>query len=120
VPHLPAGGHLGAEALDACIDPEWSLPTTGQGGYMGVDVGSRLHVVLVACEGKRRRMVYCDSVRTFAELDALMARYDVDRAVIDANPERREAQAFAKRHRGQVTLAFYPNWADVQRSELAV
>jgi hypothetical protein len=28
-------------------------------------------------------MVYCDSVRTFAVLDALMARYDVDECVIE-------------------------------------
>jgi hypothetical protein len=87
---------------------------------MGVDVGSRLHVVVVVREGERRRMVHCDSVRTFAELDGLMARYDVAQCVVDANPETREAQAFAARHRGRVWLAYYPHWSDDQRSELAV
>jgi hypothetical protein len=40
--------------------------------------------------------------------------------MVDANPETREAQAFAERHRGRVWLAYYPHWSDDQRSELAL
>jgi hypothetical protein len=35
-------------------------------------------------------MVHYGSVRTFADLDGLMARYDVVQCVVDANPETRE------------------------------
>lgn len=40
----------------------------------------------------------------FTELDKLWAAFEVDAAVIDAEPERREAQRFANRHYGRVYL----------------
>lgn len=122
LPHLPEGGHLGADVLDACRElvPAYVMPGRAEDCYMGVDVGKRLHVRIDKREGTKRRAVYADSVRRFEDLDELMARYDVARCVIDANPETRAAQAFCERWSGRVYLAYYPNWTDTQHSELCV
>lgn len=87
---------------------------------MGIDVGAWLHIEIVAWdiktggkdinhsahatviwEGKR------PAVAGFPDLDELMRQYNVHMCVIDANPERASAMAFAKRFWGFVKLCFY-------------
>ena len=76
--------------------------------YLGCDVGSLLHVVI----GKRHydkagQIVYIGTVKDFNDLDGLMKKFNVARAVIDALPETRLAKDFAKRHNGKVFCCFY-------------
>lgn len=87
---------------------------------MGVDVGAWLHIEvdawdirrmgkdinlmsdpIVLWEGKRPMTAGC------TELDDLMRQYQVHSCVIDANPERASAMAFAKRFWGFVKLCIY-------------
>jgi hypothetical protein len=76
--------------------------------YMGVDVGKLLHVVI----GKRHRekagqIVYIGIVESFNDLNSLMKRFRIVRAVIDALPETRKAREFADQHPGKVFLCYY-------------
>ncbi|MDF2434914.1 MAG: hypothetical protein JWP44_4545 [Mucilaginibacter sp.] len=117
-PHIPEGGNLSPASLDACIDPDYQMPDAASGAFMGIDVGARHHVVILIWEGEKLRLVHAEAVKSFEDLDPLMYRYDVRRAVIDANPERTKAREFAERWRGRVFLAYYPNFAEGQRAEL--
>jgi len=124
LPHLPKGGSLSPDVLDACREmaPPYTMPDAASGATMGVDVGKRLHVrINVRGPNDTLRAVYVGAVEEFEGadgLDGLMARYNVRRCVIDANPETRKAEEFRARWKGRVFLAYYPNWDDTQRSEL--
>ncbi len=78
------------------------------GPDMGVDVGTRLHVVIRSHpdgEG-RTRALFIGEVEHFPDLDNLIGRYGVRRCVIDAQPEGHGARELARR-RHSVCLAYY-------------
>jgi hypothetical protein len=75
--------------------------------YMGIDQGRDLHVVIARRQGDKTAVVHLGIYRDWQELDALMKRFSVARAVVDAMPEMRNARAFAQRHQGRVFLNFY-------------
>lgn len=96
---VPPGGRLTLDVIDRCrrdyVMPASSLADT----YMGVDVGTRMHVVIrerVSEEPLRTRAVFIGEVTTPEELLVLAARYNVQGAVIDAQPEQRLAIEFAR------------------------
>lgn len=76
----------------------------------GIDVGGRIHVRINGSKlGEQKR--YCllmTSVATWAEVDDLMATYNVQMAVVDAYPEQHEASAFVSRWKGRAVIGDYP------------
>jgi hypothetical protein len=76
--------------------------------YMGVDQGKDLHVVI----GKKHpekagQIIHLCVYRDWKELDRLIKNFNVQRCVVDALPETRNARAFAKRHNGKIFLCYY-------------
>lgn len=89
---------------------------------MGVDVGTWLHFEIDEWyPGNERypeadphinmipKVAFCGKVKEFSELDNLMVQYGVHYAVVDANPERREALKFCNRFYGRASACFYGN-----------
>ena len=75
---------------------------------MGVDQGKDLHVVI----GKRGvdrpdSVIHLGVYKDWEELDRLMVNFNVERCVVDALPETRNARAFAERYKGKVYLNYY-------------
>jgi hypothetical protein len=65
-------------------------------------------VVVARRDGdKTAKVVFIGAVKGFNDLDGLMRRFNVARAVIDALPETRLARDFARRHNGRVFCCFY-------------
>lgn len=90
---------------DAPLEERSDRPCT-----MGVDTGKGLHTVIlrdVDLDGERQRVVHLVECREFSELDELMRRFRVERCVIDALPETHATREFARRHRGNVYMAFF-------------
>ena len=117
----PPGGGLTLDEIDRCRREYAFEEYAGQPCDMGVDVGTKLHVVIrehVYDPDRRRRGIdqgrpepppslwYAGTVQEFAELDALMERFNVQYCVIDALPETRLAADLARRHRN-VWCAYY-------------
>lgn len=112
VPYEPAGSRITQEILK-------KLSTDLEGGVlpssavwrnvtMGVDVGARFHYRVSATGPDGKRYVLAmGSVKTWDELDGLMALYKVRHAVIDALPELHGAEAWSNKHKGKVLRAFY-------------
>src|SRR5690606_2939778 len=97
-----------------CVAPFRMADVAGvQGCWMGVDVGSRLHVWLAWDDAQghygdpKRYLVGALEVDGFEAVDALMQRFGVQICVVDAHPELHYAQAFQRRHPGRVYLADY-------------
>ena len=131
------GGGLSLDDLDRCRREYEFGDYRGQSCVMGVDVGNDLHVVVreapaehidrdtgkpppglypefwederpaTRLKDEPARLWFVGTVRTFEELDLLVARFHVTKCVIDAQPETREAVRLAERHRGKVALARY-------------
>jgi hypothetical protein len=75
---------------------------------MGVDQGKDLNVVI----GKKHpnnagQIIHLGIYKDWEELDRLMTNFKIQRCVVDALPETRNARAFAERHRGKVYLNYY-------------
>lgn len=83
---------------------------------LGVDVGKVCHYVVKGFKVKAShdinatstaRIISYGTVDHFEQLDDIMRKYLVRYCVIDANPERRKADEFAKRFRGRISQCFY-------------
>jgi hypothetical protein len=75
---------------------------------MGVDQGKDLHVVIgKRVFGKSGKIIHLGVYRDWEELDRLMKIFHINRCVVDALPETRNARAFAERSRGKVYLNYY-------------
>lgn len=110
-PYTPRGGGLSDAVLDECradyghaIDPKRPC-------YMGVDVGSLLHIVVRQAPDKetgQRRQLFAGNVVSFEELQRLWQWHKPVVTVIDALPETRKAREFqADKAPGRVWLAYY-------------
>jgi hypothetical protein len=77
---------------------------------MGVDTGKDLHAVILRDapdDSETGHVVHLAVCQEFAELDALMERFKVERCVIDGLPETHATRDFAHRHRGKVFMCFF-------------
>ena len=89
---------------------------------MGVDVGSYLHIEIDEwhldslgndiSNHAKSKLIWEGKIPTdsgFHQLDDFMRKFQIHYCVIDANPERASAKAFANRFWGYVSLCFYAN-----------
>jgi hypothetical protein len=108
LPYTAPGRGLTLGELLACADP-YALPAGAQRTTMGVDVGDWFHVrTSDHPQPGVRRAVFIGRVRTLAELDDLLARYDVQCCVVDAQPEARLVREWQQRHpRGRLWRCLY-------------
>lgn len=93
-----------------CCGDAGMLDRSSESCSMGIDTGKQFHVVVsryVPGGGGLRQVVYLGVHHDFADLDALMERFNVKRCVIDAMPELHATRAFAKRHSGKVWLNYF-------------
>lgn len=118
--HEVEGARITSDVIDKCLSSH-GRRQSGRGDYvlvtMGVDVGRWLHYEICAWVVKRygndiNIMSDCVVLEAgkkahFGELDLLMRAYQVKMAVIDIQPETRQALDFAKRFPGYVRLCRY-------------
>ncbi|MBK6317873.1 MAG: hypothetical protein IPF51_03700 [Dehalococcoidia bacterium] len=74
---------------------------------MGVDVGTRLHVVVRGFFAGRWYLLEATTKSEFSELDELIKKHGVTRCVVDAQPERRAVRDFFQRNMAEVRLCLY-------------
>lgn len=115
IAHETKGARLSEAQIDGCIKQRtW---TKTHWTTMGVDVGTHMHVVVRNWElptmGSDLNL-YAKSSRVLAtkvenpnQLDEIMKDMQVLMCVIDAQPERRMAVAFARRFPGHVRTCYY-------------
>lgn len=99
--------------LEACIHDQ-GPSTSGQGSSMGVSVGAADYYVIISALpadlGGVRRALYVGRARSFEELDALRAQYDVRLCVVDAQADPHRVDEWARRRAtGAVVRAEYLN-----------
>ena len=102
----PEGGQLSWDDLEAC-KREYRMVSSARHCTMGVDVGVKLHVRIGQLRDGQWRAIWIGAVSEFEELDDLMRRYDVRSAVVDAQPETRQARDFCKRWPGRAWMGYY-------------
>ncbi len=95
--------------LSLCTDAPM-LEKSEESCSMGVDTGKDLHVVILRGNDDdyhKQHLVHVAVGHTFSDLDALMARFKVDRCVIDGMPETHATREFPGRHWGEVFMCFF-------------
>lgn len=124
LPHEVKGARVTDEEMDKCA-ATYSMLTGAEDGYntMGVDQGKYLDVTISTWDlpdhyvedinsvAKKRvlRFLRLEGITAFEQLDQYMFLFNIRHCVIDANPERRDADRFASRFPGRVSLCFYGN-----------
>lgn len=114
LPYVEAENRLDVEHILSLCGSE-GIGSSHRGPcYMGVDQGLGLHVVI----GKLHpdTIVYIGVFKSWEDLDRLMKDFRVVSCVVDAQPERRNAKAFADRFPGKTWLNFY---SETQKSGYA-
>lgn len=112
-PYRPEGGQMTDQVLDACRRDYAMGAQPDERPFMGIDVGSLLHIVIrgpVNSMGERPLRLAV-AVATFDEAAALIRAYDPQRIVIDAAPETRKARDLQRDFRGRLYLAYFPDLA---------
>lgn len=74
--------------------------------FMGIDVGSKLHVVILL-RGEKSRILFCGELDHFEEVDLLINKFNVREFVCDALPETRKARELVNRFKYKGWLCFY-------------
>lgn len=101
LPYNAPGSSVDEDMLNACIDPEYSLPgSCSEPCVAGIDTGGSQgdrHNVIVLREG---RLMYVGIVRNEREIIDLYQRFNVRVSVIDAGPERRMVRRVQVAHKG--------------------
>ncbi len=106
--YVEAENRLSVEEVLALCGDAGIASSCGEVCCMGVDQGSDLHVTILKPHYDRAGdVVHLGVYKDWEDLDGLMKRFTVGRAVVDALPEQRNARAFAERHAGRVFLNFY-------------
>jgi hypothetical protein len=112
IPFLPPGSGLSPDVLK---DNVHDMPREALGirpfATLGADIGKLIHVVIrghMLVNGAAvHPLIKALTVPEFSDLDRLMKEFNIQMAVVDANPETREAKAFQARHKGKVWLCEY-------------
>jgi hypothetical protein len=110
--YTPRGGNITSEDLDACRRDYGHGPDHYSTCYMGIDVGSVLHVVIrtgVNFLTKETKQLYAGEA-SWESIHNLVKIYRPRTIVIDANPESAKAREFQARYdRNRVWVAYYSN-----------
>jgi hypothetical protein len=122
VPHGAAGGQITADMLlqlAAALD-DGKLPDgPWSDTVLGADIGARIHYRIDSIgPGGFVYVREMGSVPRIDDLDDLMRKYNVRRAVLDAEPEWHAALDFCLRWKGRALRCFYPTNANALKSEL--
>jgi len=115
-PFTSPESRLTPDILDSCIEP-WRPERLLKMYVMGIDVGSKLHVVIRGRFKGKWYLFEAFTADSFEELEPCFTCYKIECCVVDAFPETREAQRFQEAHYGTVWLAQYtqqgmaPEWS---------
>lgn len=112
IPYTPRGGSLSSEDLDACRRDYGHGPDFRKTCYMGIDVGSVLHVVIRTMQdfetGESKQLYAGES--NWESVHNLIKIYRPRTIVIDALPETTESRKLQSMYdRNRVWIAYYPN-----------
>jgi len=108
LPYIESENRLSVEEVLALCGDEGITSSDIAPCFMGVDQGKDLHVVIGKDDkAKAGKIIHLEIYKDWNELDGLMKNFNITRAVVDAQPEMRNARAFAERFKGRVFLNFY-------------
>jgi hypothetical protein len=121
LPHTVEGAKVSNNHIDKCMGTHKKFTSASTHFFttIGIDVGKWLHYEIDQWTFDRKgadlnsiarvRLLSEGKVANFEELDTLMYDFQINFAVIDANPERRKSFEFAQRFFGIVKICFYGN-----------
>ncbi len=93
-PFTSPESRLTPDILDACVEV-WQ-PRLLRMNVMGIDVGSKLHVVVRGRLKERWYLFEAFTVDSFEDIEGCFECYNIQCCVVDAFPETREARRFQK------------------------
>jgi hypothetical protein len=107
LPYLSATDRVTSEMVLSLCDPMRVMPASHtKATAMGVDVGSKLHIVIIE-PGVQTKVIWAGEITTFDQLDELILKFNVKQAVIDALPETRNSRFFVEKHKHKAFMCFY-------------
>jgi len=127
LPYAGSGDRFTEEILDSAIIPGHRLRTIPEGPiFVGVDVGTKLHVIASYMGRNKKRLLWdlkifndkstSEGKDAWAKLDNFLDGLHNFMCVIDANPEKSRAKELAAKYSGKVWLGWErdrPNQAEL-------
>ena len=111
-PYEATGQSLGLTDLNNCSQ-NYITPFAVTDCFAGVDVGTKLNVVIAKKNNDKLRYVWIGTVSDFFgpadSLEALIIKYNVQMMVVDAAPENRKVRELIEKFPNRIFAAYYPN-----------
>jgi hypothetical protein len=108
IAYVEAENRLSPSDLRACCGVEPMLTSHFGPCFMGIDVGTLLHVVIgVNPSSFSKEILYMGRLSSFNDVHDLAKRFNVGSCVIDALPETRKAREFQQAEKFQTFLCYY-------------
>jgi len=122
ITHSVAGAQISDEQLKDCVGTHVMEDTASQSRIvtMGIDPGAATHYYEI-CEfivdGKseirdinlmsKSRMIKCGTTHSFEEFNQLFVQYNVNYAIIDAQPQTELSKRFCQKFQGRAKMCYY-------------
>ena len=104
--------------MEGLSDPTYEFSLREFGGFMGVDQGDTLSIVIGIMSGQAFKLVYCEETEDWGRLDMLMDRFGIYHCTIDAQPNKHSAKTFAAKYPGRVAIQYFGSKELKQGKEL--
>ena len=104
---IDAQNRLTRQDVYACCGSDGIARDSKRSCSMGADIGKVIHVVIGYPEGNKYRVLYVGRVGEFSDLHDLAIKFNVQRAVLDMEPETRKARDFQAAEKYKVYLCDY-------------
>jgi len=114
LPYMQKGDRISTQQVLSLIDKD--LIYTQKERQMGVDVGTYIDYEITELQGNIKKVIKAGRAKKFKELEDLIKQYNVKVAVIDKDPERREAVKLTENVRKKC-LVFLCNYQDDMKKE---
>ena len=116
-PYAGGNARVTDELLDA-LEGNYGMSFGEAGCVMGVDQGDVLTIAIAMLSGDILKCVYFEETSDWGRLDYLMQRFGVYRCLIDAQPNKHSAKAFAAKHHGRVWIQYFGSKDHYEDQEL--
>lgn len=108
LPYEPIGARITDGALDKCRGNYNILVTTSEPGFLGFDVGQKIHAIVSqkSAESDKPQIVTVLELDGWSDMSYVMKDFNIKCTVLDANPDKKEALDFQKEF-DNVWLSYY-------------
>ena len=120
LPYEPKGSRLTDSAIDAARGSHLLVRQTHLETFAGIDIGNKIHAIAgLYDENQRIKVIGAQELDGWEDMPYFFSDYNVKSAVIDMNPDKKEAMEFQEEREG-VKLGYFAQHLENTKDQFTV